>query len=168
MAYTLTQCGGMKINTTAFKLIDGVVTDANAVSAPNSFNAACGGQYFDTAYFKTVDGVLTTVTPVGVDKSFQANCSLLCDSSQFEFDADGALQYKTAYLTFNVTPADATIVVTDEKSNPIKKNADGTYTVMVTKRYTYTISKTGFTTVTDSVLVSKDATIKVDLKPATV
>lgn len=164
MAYITTQCGGLKINTTSLRMIDGVVTDISALAVANSFNASCGGQYFDSAYFKTVNGAITANGATTVDNAFEANCSLLFDSAKFELDIEGAVQYKTAYLTMVVTPADATVLVVDENNNPILENDEGKYPVMVTKEYTYSVTKTGYTTITQSIVITNDLRITVNLE----
>ena len=164
MAYITTQCGGLKINTSALKLINGIVTDVNAVSVANSFNASCGGQYFDSLYFKTVNGVVTANGATTVEKSFPANCGLLFDSAKFALDANGAIQYKPALLTMGTTPNDATVLVTDWNGNVVNPNAQGKYPVMVTKEYTYTVSKENYDTVTQSIVISNDLLIEVTLQ----
>ena len=164
MAYITTQCGGLKINTGALKLINGIVTDVNAVSVANSFNASCGGQYFDSAFFKTIDGVITANGATTVDGYIEANCSLRFDSAKFALDANGAIQYKPALLTIETTPNDATVLVTDWNGNVVNPNAQGKYPVIVTKEYTYTITKENYNTVTQSIVISDDLLIDVTLE----
>ena len=164
MAYTKTQCGGLLINTDSFKMINGIITDANATTVTNSFNATfCGGQYFDSSYFAQVNKVITTTGTTSVSTSSQANCSLLYDSSKFQLDSDGAIEYKSAVLTMNVTPTDATVVITDSNNNVIQASGDNTYPVQVTKEYTYTVSKTGYTTQTATVTISDALAVEITL-----
>lgn len=165
MAYTKTQCGGLLINTDSFKMINGIITDANATTVTNSFNATfCGGQYFDSSYFAQVNKVITTTGTTSVSTSSQANCSLLYDSSKFQLDSDGAIEYKSAVLTMNVTPTDATVVITDSNDNVIQASGDNTYPVQVTKGYTYVVSKAGYVTETDSVVINDDLEVTISLE----
>ena len=163
MAYNVTPCGGLKINTGSLKMIGNVVTDESATAVANYFNASCGGQYFDSVYFKTVGKTITANGATSVENSFVANCSLPFDAAKFELDVDGAIKYKSALLTITTTPTDAVVLVTDWNGNVVNPNAQGKYPVMVTKEYTYTVTKTGYVAQTASVVISNDLTIDVVL-----
>lgn len=165
MAYITTQCGGLKINTNSLQMINGVVTDKNATTVTNSFTASCGGQNFDSAYFKNIGQTISANGATTVANSFQANCSLLFDSSKFQLDTDGAIEYKQVTLTINATLTTATITVVDWNDDTVQPNEDGTYTVMVTKEYTYTVTNDGYTTQTDSVVITGDLELDITLEP---
>ena len=66
-------------------------------------------------------------------------------------------------LTFDVTPADATVTVTHPVGDTIKPEADGGYKLYLGETYAYTVAKENYITVSGSFTAAKNDTIKVTL-----
>lgn len=66
-------------------------------------------------------------------------------------------------LTFDVTPADATVTVTHPVGGTIKPGADGGYKLYLGETYAYTVAKANYITVSGSFTAAKNDTIKVTL-----
>lgn len=66
-------------------------------------------------------------------------------------------------LTFDVTPADATVTVTHPVGDTIKPEADGGYKLYLGETYAYTVAKADYITVSGSFTAAKNDTIKVTL-----
>lgn len=66
-------------------------------------------------------------------------------------------------LTFDVTPADATVTVTHPVGGTIKPGADGGYKLYLGETYAYTVAKEDYITVSGSFTAAKNDTIKVTL-----
>lgn len=95
-----TKCGGLLYNEEVFKVINDVLTSADAESVTGYFLAHnCGGQKFDTEVFceqrignSYVIGMLDEDgEPIAITSGIKANCSLLFDADLFELDEHGAL-----------------------------------------------------------------------------
>lgn len=69
----------------------------------------------------------------------------------------------TRTLTFDVTPADATVTVTHPVGGTIKPEADGGYKLYLGETYAYTVAKADYITVSGSFTAAKNDTIKVTL-----
>lgn len=69
----------------------------------------------------------------------------------------------TRTLTFDVTPADATVAVTHPVGGTIKPETDGGYKLYLGETYAYTVAKAGYITVSGSFTAAKNDTIKVTL-----
>ena len=66
-------------------------------------------------------------------------------------------------VVINVTPSDATIIVTDSDLEEVTANDDGTYTVSCNEEYSYSVSKTGYITQSGTINTNKNKTITVTL-----
>ena len=69
----------------------------------------------------------------------------------------------TRTLTFDVTPADATVIVTHPVGGTIKPEADGGYKLYLGETYAYTVAKADYITVSGSFTAAKNDTITVTL-----
>jgi len=147
MSYRKTKCGGLIINNSSLKMIDGIVTDYNANSITSNVMARCGGQIFDGGYFKTMNGAITLNESTEVTKTFPSNCSLLFDADKFSLDDDGAIEYNpdiVGLLTITTTPIDAIILVTDGNDMVVAESHEGIYPVIIGKTYDYSVSADGY------------------------
>ena len=69
----------------------------------------------------------------------------------------------TRTLTFDATPADATVIVTHPVGGTIKPEADGGYKLYLGETYAYTVAKADYITVSGSFTAAKNDTITVTL-----
>ena len=69
----------------------------------------------------------------------------------------------TRTLTFDVTPADATVTVTHPVGSTIAADGNGAYIVYAGETYAYTVAKADYITVSGSFAAAKNDTIKVTL-----
>ena len=69
----------------------------------------------------------------------------------------------TRTLTFDVTPADATVIVTHPVGGTIAADENGAYIVYAGETYAYTVAKADYITVSGSFTAAKNDTIKVTL-----
>lgn len=69
----------------------------------------------------------------------------------------------TRTLTFDVTPADATVTVTHPVGSTITADENGAYIVYAGETYAYTVAKADYITVSGSFTAAKNDTIKVTL-----
>lgn len=169
-------CGGISLSKT-FKLINGVICDANASTVDKSKAVSTCGQLWDGALFTTAfaDGrkVITLHNSegeeVGEPVFVTGNCGVGLDGRFFKV-ADGVVSLQDGFLlTVNVTPADATIKVTDAESVQVSPVTGKTNVFLLGDlgdNYTLTVSKTGYTTQTKTVANTKDQTITVTLAEA--
>lgn len=92
------------------------------------------------------------------------NNALLAEGYTFVKVGNYYYSVKAYTVNFNVTPADATIVVNNGTGNTMKANADGSYTLLP-GTYTYTISASGYSDATNSFSVTNaDKTVTVVLE----
>lgn len=166
-------CGGINLGT-GLKALKGVICDADA-STVNVANAVTGcGQLWDGALFTKafVDGapVITLHNSegdeVGEPVKVRGNCGVGLDGRFFKL-VDGAVNLQDGFLlTVNVTPADATIKVTDVDSTEISPVTGKTNVFLLSglgDTYTVAVSKTGYTAQTKTVTNNGDQTITVTL-----
>lgn len=169
-------CGGIKLGD-GLKLINGVICDSEATTV-NVSNAVTGcGQLWDGALFAKafVDGapVITLHNSegdeVGTPVKVRGNCGVGLDGRFFKL-VDGAVNLQDGFvLTVNVTPADATIKVTDADSTEVTPVSGTTNMFLLDglgDTYTVTVSKDGYVTQTQTVTNNGDQTITVTLVAA--
>ena len=89
-------CGGMLIDDSTLKIVDGIITvaDGNPTSA---IVANCGGVFFDDEYFQKINNVITDKSATEVEGIIvsQKGCGgLLVDSNYFKLDDEGALSFE--------------------------------------------------------------------------
>ena len=102
------------------------------------------------------------VTEDGKELSSTENTTMRATYQVYGID----LVEEPAVLTFDTTPANADITLTDIAGNEIEPNKDGTYSVTAGKssyKYTYTVSAPGYVKKTGTVAVTGDQTVEVSL-----
>lgn len=165
-------CGGIKIDET-MKIINGVICDANANTVDVSKAVSVCGQLWDGNLFTVADNVITLHDSegedVGAPTKIKGNCGIGLDGRFFKLDK-GVVSLQDGFvLTVDVTPTDATIKVTDAGSIVIAPITGTTNTFLLSglgDTYTVEVSKTGYTTKTQTVTNNADQTITITLEAA--
>lgn len=165
-------CGGIRLDDT-LKVIKGIICDANATSVDATKAVSTCGQRWDGALFTVSNKVITLHNSegdeVGTPAPIKGNCGVGLDGRFFKL-SQGVVSLQDGFvLTVNVTPADATIKVTDADSAEVTPITGTTNTFLLSglgDNYTLTVSKTGFTTKTQAITNDKDQTIEVTLEAA--
>lgn len=165
-------CGGIKLDKT-FKVIKGIICDANAATVDANKAVSTCGQRWDGALFTVSNKVITLHNSegeeVGTPVPIKGNCGVGLDGRFFKVNK-GVVSLQDGFvLTVNATPADATIKVTDVDSAKVAPITGTTNTFLLSglgDSYTLTVSKTGFTTKTQAVVNNGDQTVEVTLEAA--
>lgn len=165
-------CGGIKLDNT-FKVIKGIICDANATTVDVTKAVSTCGQRWDGALFTVSDKVITLHNSegeeVGTPVSIKGNCGVGLDGRFFKV-SKGVVSLQDGFvLTVNATPSDATIKVTDVDSAEVAPITGTTNTFLLSglgDSYTLTVSKTGYTTKTQAVVNNGDQTVEVKLEAA--
>ena len=165
-------CGGIKLDIT-FKVIKGIICDANATTVDATKAVSTCGQRWDGALFTVSNKVITLHNSegeeVGTPVPIKGNCGVGLDGRFFKVNK-GVVSLQDGFvLTVNATPSDATIKVTDVGSAEVAPITGTTNTFLLSglgDSYTLTVSKTGFTTKTQAVVNNGDQTVEVTLKAA--
>ena len=165
-------CGGIRLDDT-LKVIKGIICDANATSVDATKAVSTCGQRWDGALFTVSNKVITLHNSegdeVGTPAPIKGNCGVGLDGRFFKL-SQGVVSLQDGFvLTVNVTPADATIKVTDADSAEVTPITGTTNTFLLSglgDNYTLAVSKTGFTTKTQAITNDKDQTIEVTLEAA--
>lgn len=165
-------CGGIKLDNT-FKVIKGIICDANATNVDATKAVSTCGQRWDGALFTVSDKVITLHNSegdaVGTPVPIKGNCGVGLDGRFFKL-SKGVVSLQDGFvLTVNTTPADATIKVIDVDSVEVAPITGTTNTFLLSSlgnSYTVEVSKTGFTTKTQTVVNNGDQTVDVTLEAA--
>ena len=165
-------CGGIKLDKT-FKVIKGIICDANATSVDATKAVSTCGQRWDGALFTVSNKVITLHNSegeeVGTPVPIKGNCGVGLDGRFFKV-SKGVVSLQDGFvLTVNATPSDATIKVTDVDSAEVAPITGTTNTFLLSglgDSYTLTVSKTGFTTKTQAIVNNGDQTVEVTLEAA--
>lgn len=165
-------CGGIKLDNT-FKVIKGIICDANATTVDATKAVSTCGQRWDGALFTVSDKVITLHNSegeeVGTPVSIRGNCGVGLDGRFFKV-SKGVVSLQDGFvLTVNATPSDATIKVTDVDSAEVAPITGTTNTFLLSglgDSYTLTVSKTGYTTKTQAIVNNGDQTVEVKLEAA--
>ena len=163
-------CGGIRLDGVTLKVINGVICEATADSVNVDDAVSTCGQLWDGASFKVerVDGcpVITLLSASGAVEKILGNCGVGLDGRFLKLNK-GIVSLQDGFvLTVNVTPADATIKVTDVDSAEVAPVTGTTNTFLLSgleDSYTLTVSKTGYTTKTQAVVNNGDQTVEVEL-----
>lgn len=165
-------CGGIKIDET-MKIINGVICDANASAVDVSKAVSVCGQLWDGNLFAVSDKVITLHgsegEDIGTPTKIKGNCGIGLDGRFFKLDKGGVSLQDGFVLTVDVTPTDATIKVTDTDSAVIAPITGTTNTFLLSglgDTYTVEVSKTGYTTKTQTVTNNTDQKIVITLEAA--
>ncbi len=165
-------CGGIKLDKT-FKVIKGIICDANATTVDATKAVSTCGQRWDGALFTVSNKVITLHNSegeeVGTPVPIKGNCGVGLDGRFFKVNK-GVVSLQDGFLlTINTTPADATIKVTGVDSAEIAPITGTTNTFLLSglgDSYTLTVSKTGYTTKTQTVVNNSDQTVEITLETA--
>ena len=165
-------CGGIKLDNT-FKVIKGIICDANATTVDATKAVSTCGQRWDGALFTVSDKVITLHNSegeeVGTPVSIRGNCGVGLDGRFFKV-SKGVVSLQDGFvLIVNATPSDATIKVTDVDSVEVAPITGTTNTFLLSglgDSYTLTVSKTGYTTKTQAIVNNGDQTVEVKLEAA--
>ena len=165
-------CGGIKLDDT-FKIIKGIICVANAPTVDATKAVSTCGQRWDGALFTVNNKVVTLHNSegeeVGTPAPIKGNCGVGLDGRFFKL-SNGVVSLQDGFvLTVNATPADATIKVTDVDSAEVVPITGTTNTFLLSglgDRYTLTVSKTGYTTKTQTVVNNGDQTVEITLEAA--
>ena len=165
-------CGGIKLDKT-FKVIKGIICDANATTVDATKAVSTCGQRWDGTLFTVSNKVITLHNSegeeVGTPVPIKGNCGVGLDGRFFKVNK-GVVSLQDGFvLTVNATPSDATIKVTDVGSAEVAPITGTTNTFLLSglgDSYTLTVSKTGFATKTQAVVNNGDQTVKVTLEAA--
>ena len=170
-------CGGIYLDKNTLKTINGVICDIAATTVNVDKAITTCGQLWDGDLFTVVKvGGSKVVTlhnsegnGVGEAVIAKGNCGVGLDGRFFKL-SKGVVSLQDGFvLTVNVTPADATIKVTDVDSAEVVPVTGTTNTFLLSglgDNYTLTVSKTGFTTKTQTITNDKDQTIEATLEAA--
>ena len=166
-------CGGIRLDSKTLKTINDIICDANATNVDVTKVVSTCGQLWDGALFTVSDKVITLHNSegeaVGTPAPIKGNCGVGLDGRFFKL-SKGVVSLQDGFvLTVNATPADATIKVTDVDSAEVAPITGTTNTFLLSglgDSYTLTVSKTGFTTKTQTVVNNGDQTVNVTLTEA--
>lgn len=167
-------CGGLKLDKT-FKLINGVICDADATSVDLTKAVSTCGQLWDGNLFVAMmfEGhkIITLHNSEGEDVGtpvfVRGNCGVGLDGRFFKVEK-GVVSLQDGFvLTVVVNPEDATIAVAgDEGSvNPVSGTTNQFLLKDIGGIYTVTVSKGGYDTFNQNVTNSGDQTLNVVLDP---
>lgn len=169
-------CGGINLGE-GLKLVDGIITDSENTAEVFRNPVSTCGQLWDSSLFVAtmVDGhkIITLHNSEGEDIGkpvfIKGNCGVGLDGRFFTVE-QGKINFQNGFvLTVNATPNDATIKVTDVDSAEVAPVTGTTNTFLLSglgDSYTLTVSKTGYTTKTQTVVNNGDQTVEVKLEVA--
>lgn len=165
-------CGGIKLDNT-FKVVKGIICDANAITVDATKAVSTCGQRWDGALFTVSNKVITLHNSegdeVGIPVPIKGNCGVGLDGRFFKL-SKGVVSLQDGFvLTVNATPADATIKVTDVDSAEVAPITGTTNTFLLSglgDSYTVEVSKTGYTTQAKTITNNGDQTVDVTLVAA--
>lgn len=163
-------CGGIKLDNT-FKVIKGIICDANATSVDATKAVSTCGQRWDGALFTVSDKVITLHNSegdeVGTPVPVKGNCGVGLDGRFFKL-SKGVVSLQDGFvLTVNTTPTDATIKVIDMDRVEVTPITGTTNTFLLSglgDEYGITVSKTGYETKTKTVTNTGDQTVTIILE----
>lgn len=170
-------CGGIRLDSTTLKIINGVICDANATTVDRSKAVSTCGQLWDGALFIVAKiggaGYITLRGSegegIGAPIMGRGNCGVGLDGRFFKI-VKGAVTLQEGFLlTVDVTPKDALITVTDvdgEVVDPVSGNAKQFLLSGIGDTYTVTATKAGYTTEAKQVKNTGDQTLKIVMKEA--
>lgn len=170
-------CGGIHLDKNTLKTINGVICDIAATTIKVDKAITTCGQLWDGDLFTVVkvgDSKVVTLhnsegNGVGEAVIAKGNCGVGLDGRFFKL-SKGVVSLQDGFvLTVNATPADATIKVTDVDSAEVAPIAGTTNTFLLSglsDSYTVEVSKTGFTTKTQTIVNNGDQTVEVTLEAA--
>lgn len=170
-------CGGIRLDSTTLKIINGVICDANATTVDRSKAVSTCGQLWDGALFTVAKiggtGYITLHgsegEEIGAPIMGRGNCGVGLDGRFFKV-VNGAITLQEGFLlTVDVTPKDTLITVTDvdgEVVDPLSGANKQFLLKGIGDTYTVTATKAGYTTEAKQVKNTGDQTITIVMKEA--
>lgn len=162
-------CGGIKLDNT-FKVINGIICDANATSVDEAKAVSTCGQLWDGALF-TKRGHVATLhnsegDEVGNVVPISGNCGVGLDGRFFKL-SNGVVSLQDGFiLTVNATPDTASIKVVDADSVEVAPVAGKTNVFLLSgigDQYGVNVEKEGYTGKHLTITNDKDQTLNVEL-----
>lgn len=163
-------CGGIRLDD-SLKVINGVICDAAATTVDVSKAVSVCGQLWDGNLFTVADKVITLQhgSNIGTPIKIKGNCGIGLDGRFFKLDKGGVSLQDGFILIVDVTPTDAAIKVTDADSAVVAPITGTTNAFLLSgfgDTYTVEVSKTGYTTKTQTVTNDDDQKIVITLEAA--
>lgn len=170
-------CGGIHLDKNTLKTINGVICDIDATTVKADKAVSTCGQLWDGDLFTVVkvgDSKVVTLhnsegNGVGEAVVAKGNCGVGLDGRFFKL-SKGVVSLQDGFvLTVNATPTDATIKVTGVDSAEVAPITGTTNTFLLSglgDSYSVEVSKTGFTTKTQTIVNNGDQTVKITLEAA--
>lgn len=166
-------CGGIKLDDT-FKIINGIICDANATSVDEAKAVSTCGQLWDGDLFTVVkvgDSKVVTLhnsegNGVGEAVVAKGNCGVGLDGRFFKL-SNGVVSLQDGFiLTVNATPDTASIKVVDADSVEVAPVAGKTNVFLLSgigDQYGVNVEKEGYTGKHLTITNDKDQTLNVEL-----
>lgn len=166
-------CGGIKLDNT-FKVIKGIICDANATTVDATKAVSTCGQRWDGALFTVVkvgDSKVVTLhnsegNGVGEAVIAKGNCSVGLDGRFFKLNK-GVVSLQDGFLlTVNATPDTASIKVVDADSVEVAPVSGKTNVFLLSgigDQYGVNVEKEGYTGKHLTITNDKDQTLTVEL-----
>ena len=162
-------CGGIKLDKT-FKVIKGIICDANATTVDATKAVSTCGQRWDGALFTVSNKVITLHNSegeeVGTPVPTKGNCGVGLDGRFFKLNK-GVVSLQDGFLlTVNATPDTASIKVVDADSVEVEPVAGKTNVFLlrgIGDQYGVNVEKEGYTGKHLTITNDKDQTLTVEL-----
>jgi len=166
-------CGGIKLNATTLKEIEGIICEANAVIVDTTKAITGCGQLWDGDSFKKVKvGNVPCITHCASDETVigtpvpvKANCGLALDGRFFTVNSNGVNLESGYLLKVNPTPADATVTVLDSQSHEIEPLTGTTNQYLASGNVSVAVEKDGYIGSTQTVNVNENKEVNVTIYP---
>lgn len=162
-------CGGIKLDDT-FKIINGIICDANATSVDEAKAVSTCGQLWDGALFTKRGHVVTLHNSEGDEVGnvvpISGNCGVGLDGRFFKLN-NGVVSLQDGFiLTVDATPDTASIKVVDADSVEVAPVAGKTNVFLLSgigDQYGVNVEKEGYTGKHLTITNDKDQTLNVEL-----
>lgn len=162
-------CGGIKLDNT-FKVIKGVICDANATTVDATKAVSTCGQLWDGSLFTVRNNVITLHNSegdeIGTPAAIKGNCGVGLDGRFFKL-SKGVVSLQDGFLlTVNATPDTASIKVVDADSVEVEPVAGKTNVFLLSgigDQYGVNVEKEGYTGKHLTITNDKDQTLNVEL-----
>lgn len=162
-------CGGIKLDNT-FKVIKGVICDANATAVDATKAVSTCGQLWDGSLFAVSNNVITLHNSegdeIGTPAAIKGNCGVGLDGRFFKL-SNGVVSLQDGFLlTVNATPDTASIKVVDADSVEVEPVAGKTNVFLLSgigDQYGVNVEKEGYTGKHLTITNDKDQTLNVEL-----
>lgn len=162
-------CGGIKLDNT-FKVINGVICDANATTVDATKAVSTCGQLWDGSLFTVSNNVITLHNSegdeIGTPAAIKGNCGVGLDGRFFKL-SNGVVSLQDGFLlTVNATPDTASIKVVDADSVEVEPVTGKTNVFLLSgigDQYGVNVEKEGYTGKHLTITNDKDQILNVEL-----